>query len=182
MWLLWEQGFYLVCSLMNSQCPEQYLPNIGHSWWDGEVKWEWLLRDMLRHIIHVDMPLSWADSSHRKHLDQKWSASWWIVHDGAFRLPQLLGFIHLVEFALLQLWASWTESEVQGSVNSCEVHSRSPRISAGCFTEAVITVLCQISGPTTAGQRHGVGASGPRSSRWSSQASSTLNFWKLRFS
>lgn len=25
---------------MNSQCPEQFLPNSGHSWWNGEAKWD----------------------------------------------------------------------------------------------------------------------------------------------
>lgn len=77
----------------------------------------------------------------RRQSAQNWPAAWWVVQDGAFRLPQMLGVIRLAEYALLELWASWTESEGRVRVDSCEVHFCSPRISIGCSTEAVVTAL-----------------------------------------
>ena len=130
---------------------------------------------------HTSLLRARVDSLHRKQLAQNWPAAWSIVQDGASRLPQLLGVIQLVEFALLQLGASLAESEGQGCMDSCEVHSCSPRTSDRCSAEAVVTVLWQISGPTQAGQRCRGGSFWSRSFWWSSQFSSTPNFWKLRF-
>lgn len=140
---------------MNSQCPEHCLPDSGHSGWD------WSKMTVLRDTYSIKTSyiltclLSEAQGWFitRRQSAQNWPAAWWIVQDGAFRLPQLLGVIQLVEFALLQSWASWTESEGQGCVDSYEVHFSSPRTSAGCSTEAVVTMLGQISGPAAAGWR-----------------------------
>lgn len=143
-----REGFCLVPLLTNSQCPEQCLPHSGHPGWG------WSGRTVLRDTsslktLYILTGLLFEGQGWfitRRQSAQSWPAAWWIVQDGAFRLPQLLGVIQLVEFALLQLWASWTESEGQGRVDSCEVRFCSPRTSAGRSTEAVVTAWCRIAG------------------------------------
>lgn len=139
---------------MNSQCPEQCLPNSGHSCWG----WSGMtVRDM--YSLEISCMSTWLSFEGRGwFITQKAVGSelasclvnWrgWSLQATAAAGGHSADGICLVA-TVSQLDWEWRP----GCMNSCEVHSSSPRTPTGRCTEAVVAVLCQISGPITAGKK-----------------------------